>query len=287
MRCGACVVRNMCCAASSAAQAELNRCSRTRRVSAGETILADHEEAALVGTIITGVIRMTKTLRDGRQQIVGLIYPGEFFGRPYTATTEFAFEAATDAELCVMDRPAFEAVLSRHPELEHNLLMMTLNELAYARERSLLLGCQNTLERLASYLLVMLERRERVLGPSAAQSHRLLAASAISRRDLAAYLGTTIETISRHLHLLTRRNTIRIVTANLFEVLDRNALLACSGLAPDDLKLFGAARLPAAKAPSRPLLRIVVGAAGLGLRPRLPPARPANDEPTEPRYRLE
>lgn len=255
--------------APSPAQAELNRFSRTRRVIAGETILFDHGDASIVGNVVAGVIRMTKTLPDGREQIVGLIYPGEFFGRPFAATIDFAYEAATDAELCIIDRRAFEAVLSRHPQLEHELLMTTLNELASARERSLLFGCRSTLERVASYLLLMLERHEQLLGSGGAQSHKLLAASRISRRDLASYLGTTIETISRQLHLLTRRGIIRIVTASLFEVLNRDELLACSGLAPEDLKLFGGGRPTSHKDPSRPRPRIIAGYAGRGRSPHL------------------
>ncbi|MHB1110457.1 MAG: helix-turn-helix domain-containing protein, partial [Devosia sp.] len=229
-------------------------------IDAGETILAEHGEASVVGNVIAGVMRMTKTLPDGRQQIVGLVYPGEFFGRPYSETTEFAHEAATDIEICVIDRHAFESVLARHPELEHALLLTTLSELAFARERLLLLGCQNTLERVASYLLVMLERRRQLLSGAALESHKLVAVSAISRRDLAGYLGTTIETISRHVHYLSRRGVIRIINASHFEVLDRDELLALSGLAQDDLKLFGAVRVVAMPF-GRPVLTIINGAA--------------------------
>ena len=263
-RCDRCSVheRAVCVVAHLSAQIELGRLSRTRIVDAGETILTEHGEESLVGNVIAGVMRITKTLPDGRQQIIGLIYPGEFFGRLYSETTEFAYEAATDVEICVMERHAFEGVVARHPELEHELLLTALNELAFARERSLLLGCQNTLERVASYLLVMLERRQQLLGRAALETHRQVAVSAISRRDLAGYLGTTIETISRHVHFLSRRGVIRIINASQFVVLDRGELLGLSGLAEDDLKLFGAARRAVARPRDRPALTIVKGDAG-------------------------
>ena len=257
--------RALCIVAHLATEIELRPASRTRIVDAGETILAEHGDASVVGSVIAGVMRMTKSLPDGRQQIVGLIYPGEFFGRPYSDTTEFAYEAATDLEICVIDRRTFESVLTRHPDLEHELLLMVLDDLAFARERSLLLGCQTTLERVASYLLVMLERRQQLLSRAVLEAHNNVALSAISRRDLASYLGTTIETISRHLHYLSRQGVIRIINPSHFEVLDRGALLAISGLAEDDLRLFGGAHREIVRSGGRPVLTIVGGA---GLKKR-------------------
>lgn len=244
-RCDRCAVRDrtVCAVAHLAAENELARVSRTRRVPAGETILAENAEASIVGNVLAGVLRMTKTLPDGREQIVGLINPGEFFGRPYSETVEFAYEAATDVELCVMDRRSFEAVVARNPELEHELLLTTLDDLAFARERMLLLGCQNTLERVATYLLVMLEHREQLFADVALQEHKRVAVSAITRRDLASYLSTTIETISRHIHHLSRIGVIRIIDSSRFEVLAYEMLLALSGLAREDLRLFRKAPL--------------------------------------------
>lgn len=221
---------------------DLHRLSRPRRVAAGETIMPENGPSRIVGTVLAGILRITKTLSDGRQQVIGLVYPGEFFGRPFAALTEFAFEAATDAELGVIERRAFEAVLLRQPELVHELLLTTLSDLAVSRERAVLLGCQSTIERVATYLLVMLERREQLLADLALDGHRLVAASAIGRRDLASYLSTTIETISRHLHTLSRRGIIRIIDSSHFEVLDARALLEVSGLSAEDLNLFRGAR---------------------------------------------
>ena len=263
-RCDRCVVRDkaMCVVTELAAQIELGRVSRNRHARADETILAENSQSSVVGNVLAGVMRITKTLADGRQKVIGLIYPVEFFGRPYDETTEFAFEAATDVELCVIERHAFEAVVSRHPELEHELLLTTLNDLAFSRERSLLLGCQNTLERIATYLLVMLERREQLLADMSLERHKRVAISAINRRDLASYLSTTIETISRTIHHLSRIGVVRIIDSSHFEVLDPDGLLALSGLSPDDLKLFGRVRHVAVGRPAPP--HLVASSSALG-----------------------
>lgn len=243
-RCQRCAVhdRAICAVVHLAGLNELSRVSRTRIVRADETILPENGDSSIVGNLVAGVIRLTKTAPDGRQQVVGLIYPGEFFGRPYADTTEFAYEAATDVELCVIERHAFERVVTHNPALEHELLLTTLSELAFARERAMLIGCHSTLERVATYLLAMLERREQILGHLATTSHKRIAVSAVSRRDLASYLSTTIETISRHIHYLSRTGVIRILDSSHFEVLDYPALLALSGLAQDELRLFHALR---------------------------------------------
>lgn len=123
----------------------------------------------------------------------------------------------------------FDNVLRRHPDLEHALLLNLFADLALVQERMLLLG-QFTLERLAAYLLLILERNQRRLTRVGLTSKELIARSQISRRDLASYLGTTIETISRHIHTLSRIGVIRIIDSSHFEVLDRHRLVELSGL---------------------------------------------------------
>ncbi|MBK8085446.1 MAG: Crp/Fnr family transcriptional regulator [Devosia sp.] len=240
VQCEHCAVRSraLCASAGHEGQRELRRWSRIRRVAADETVLPEHGESGFVGTVVAGALRQVKTMPDGREQVVGLVFPGEFFGRPFRARTDFGYEAAIDSEICVTERLAFEAVLRRHPEVEHQLLLQTMNELAAARERSLLLGSLDTLERVATYLLVMSARREQMLSRIGQDPRLEVAASLISRRDLASYLGTTIETISRHVHHLSRGGVIRIIDSSHFEVLDHQRLLAISGVTHDDLRLF-------------------------------------------------
>ncbi len=244
-QCEHCAVRSraLCAAATVEGLRDLRRWSRVRQVTVDEVILADHAEAEFVGTVVAGALRQVKTMPDGREQVVGLIFPGEFFGRPFRETSDFSYEAAVDSEICVTERRAFEALLRRHPEVEHQLLLHTMNELAAARERSLLLGSLDTLERVATYLLVMAARREQMLSRIGQDPHFEVAASLISRKDLASYLGTTIETISRHVHHLSRSGIIRIIDSGHFEVLDHGRLLAVSGVTRDDLKLFEAAEV--------------------------------------------
>ena len=241
--------RSLCAATDLTGHIELSRMSHVRVVPSGGTVLGDDAEASFVATVLRGVVRVTKSMRDGREQIVGLVYPGEFFGRLFADRTSFSYEAASDLELCVMDRQGFETVLQRHPELKHEIMLRGFNDLARAHERSLLLTAQTTLERVSTYLLVALHRREQLLEHMSLDLHKRISVSVLTRRDMASYLGTTIETISRHVHHLARQGVIRIIDASHFEVLNYKRLLGTSGLTSSDLELL-CGRPPQAERPA-------------------------------------
>jgi CRP/FNR family transcriptional regulator len=220
-KCSNCSVHNrrICSTAGSAAAEELNRLGRIRHIPAGQTITTENAYADFYGNVVSGVVKITKTLKDGRQQIVGLLFPSDFFGRPFQDVSRFSFEAATDLEICVFERHAFEALLKRHPEVEHELLKVFLNELDATREWSVLLGCQKTRERIAGFLLMLL-RRNGFRGCSKdGQDANGIINLPISRKDIAMYLGMTLETISRQLQAMSRAGILKRIDSNQFEIL--------------------------------------------------------------------
>lgn len=183
-----------------------------------------------------------------RHQVVGLLYPGELVGLPILGQSAFAYECATEVEICVFERSRFDKIVRQTPEMLQELYMSALADGNMMRERMMLCASQSTLERIATYLLMMLDRREVQMERLNLISQKKVAVSAISRRDLASYLGTTIESISRNIHTLASRGIVRIIDSSHFEVLDRPALLSLSGVAEDDLSLLRhgpKARVPA------------------------------------------
>lgn len=219
--------RSVCAAAGGKIRAELNRISSRRTFSAGETIVGEAEEAGIVGNVVRGVLRMVRTIADGRQQIVGLLFPSDLFGRVFASHSRYAIEAATDVELCCFDRAAFEALLVANPDVEHEVLLSTLDELDAAREWMVLLGCQTVLERVAAFLIIV--RRRTVKTASDEWIPGMHISVPIGRRDMAIYLGTTVESISRTIRAMARRGVIRIIDAQNFEVVRWDRLVALSG----------------------------------------------------------
>lgn len=210
-------------------QKELGRHCHVRVFRAGETIVGEAEDCTFIGSVVSGALRLQKTMPDGRQQIVGLLLPTDMFGRVFARTSEFAIEAATDAALCCINRRAFERILAGYPELEHSMLLAILEELDAARDWMLLLGSQTVRERIASFLLLLHRRLHRQGGPLGHRGDVRVVKVPVGRRDVAAYLGTTVESISREIHELDRRGAIRILDPQHFEILDRAKLVCLSG----------------------------------------------------------
>jgi CRP/FNR family transcriptional regulator len=234
-KCISCKLRDQsfCGAARGEAFEELAEISQIRTYAAGETIVVQGGNSTRVGRVLRGVLKIVKSLPDGRDQIIGLAHPSEFFGRLYSASSDYSIEAATDVALCTIDRLAFEKLLHRNPAFEHQTHLLSLRQLDNARERIMLLACQSTAERLASYLaLRMLQGRE----PRYSKDGRAIVHSPISRRDFAGYLSTTVETVSRNVQSLARSGVIRIIDSGTFEILQADELIRCSGQSEEDLR---------------------------------------------------
>lgn len=230
--CDRCAVRrtSLCSKVDIDLQNELARLSHHRTYRIGETVLAEMEATSFVGIVVSGVLRMQKSLEDGRQQLVGLLFRSDFFGRVFGGLSDYAIEAASDVTLCCYERRAFERLAERFPALEHQLMLSALDELDAARNWMLLLGCQTTQERIASFFLMLCRRGG---ADEWTPGAKLSIHVPISRRDMASYLGTTGETISRVIHEMSRKGIIKIRNAQDFEVLNKRQLIRMSGR--DDL----------------------------------------------------
>lgn len=208
---------------------KLNAIARVRRFPKGASILAEGEEAGIVGNVVGGVLKMLKTQPDGRQQIVGLLVPTDFFGRVFTGTSEFAIEAATEVTLCCFDKRRFEALLLDHPRLEHQVMLSILDELDAARDWITLLGAPTVAQKFASFLLMLCRRWPSIGCGLAPDREHVKLEMPISRADMAQYIGTTVETISRTVRALADKGLIKVLTPTEFIIADLDGLIAASG----------------------------------------------------------
>lgn len=200
--CETCAVRHRSvCAAMSREQIErLNAIAHFKTYPPGHLVLSDSEIADHFGTIVSGVIKLTKSLSDGRRQIVGLLFPSDFLGRPMRRTSPYDAITVTEVRMCAFPRSRFEGLVKTHPELEHHMLAHALDELDAAQEWLLLLGRKTAAEKVASLLLLM-SKRMAVSGCSTAAGGSAAVAFdlPLSRGEMAEFLGLTIETVSRQL----------------------------------------------------------------------------------------
>ncbi len=228
--CDLCVIRNRAiCAALDPTELEaLNAIGRRRNLAAGESLMWEGEDAVLVANVIEGVLKLFAGTEDGREQIVGVVYPSEFIGRPFGTTNGHGVTALTDARICVFNRRDFDAFARQHPALEHKLLDRTLAELDRTRRWMLLLGRKSASEKLASFLL---EMAERLVEPGCKVSFEQARTLTLpfSRQQIADVLGLTIETVSRQFTRLKDDGIIALPSRREVVILAHDALVAEAG----------------------------------------------------------
>jgi len=176
--------------------AALLRIAHRKTIPAGQIIFADNEKPSFFAHILSGTVKLTKSLADGRQQIVGILFPPDFLGRAHGKTNACYAEAASGIVLCCYPAEAFRSLLIRYPGLEHRLYEKALDELDNARDWMVLLGRKTAREKVASFLY-MLARRARVT--RARDDEGVGFDLPLRRLDIADYLGLTIETVSRQI----------------------------------------------------------------------------------------
>lgn len=223
--CQRCDVRSraICGTLAEDERAALNRLGRRVTVQAGQTVMWEGDDATIVANVIYGTLKLSASTGDGREQIVGVVYPSDFIGRPFGRSTPHSVTALTDARLCLFTRVAFDGFAREHPELGHRLLQRTLDDLDRARTWMLLLGRKNAREKIATFLLDM---SHRLAGEGEAPLDSF--ALPLSRQQIADVLGLTIETVSRQLTDMKRAGIVALPGRRTVDILDRDRLVCSS-----------------------------------------------------------
>ena len=198
-----------------------------RTYEAGQTVIWSGDRMDFVGSVVSGISTLTQTMEDGRTQMVGLLLPSDFVGRPGRSRAAYDVVAITDVVMCCFRKKPFEDMMSRTPHIAQRLLEMTLDELDAAREWMLVLGRKTAREKIAS-LLAIVGRRDASLklvkggGPMAFDLP-------LTREAMADYLGLTLETVSRQISALRRDGVIELEGKRHVIVRDFDRLLDEAG----------------------------------------------------------
>jgi CRP/FNR family nitrogen fixation transcriptional regulator len=158
----------------------------------GQEIYGQGEWADRIFEVGRGAVRSYKILSEGRRQICAFHLPKDIFGWENGPTYRFTAEAIVNTTVRVVRRQNLEYVAATDVQVTHDLLSMTARNLEHAENQMMLLGQKNSQEKVAAFLLEM-DRRLSGTG---------VLALPMSRRDIADYLGLTLETVSRELSRL-------------------------------------------------------------------------------------
>lgn len=179
-----------------------------RSFQAGQTVIWSGDQMGFVGSVVSGIASLTQTMEDGRTQMVGLLLPSDFVGRPGRERAAYDVVATSDMVMCCFRKKPFEDLLTQTPHVAQRLLEMTLDELDAAREWMLVLGRKTAREKIASLLLII-ARRNAILNFIGTKGD-IVFDLPLTREAMADYLGLTLETVSRQISALKRDDVIRL-----------------------------------------------------------------------------
>jgi len=177
-------------------------------------IYAEGDEARSFYKVVSGVVRTCRFLSDGRRQIDAFHMAGEVFGFEAGKDHRMAAEAVSDCTVVAYRRRGLEEIISHDEKLGRWFFSHAMSSLALTREHLLLLGRGSAAQKISAFLLKAAER----------DGHDGAVDLAMSRQDIADYLGLTIETVSRTMSQLERDGTIKLPTARRVLLKDKVAL---------------------------------------------------------------
>ena len=149
--------RGICSSLSNEQLNEISQSVQHAHYPKGKEVISFNEEANKIYNIVSGSIRQYKILSDGRRQIVGFLFPGDFLGIPYEEKFSYYADTIEDTCLCVFSRQDFESYLVKFPVFEKEVLKKTSLKLSNAFEQNMLLGKKHAREKLATFLILIMK----------------------------------------------------------------------------------------------------------------------------------
>ena len=217
LACSTCPVRDSaaCAVLEPEERAAMAKVGRTRHLKRGETLFAAGDAEAACATLVSGALKVTSYDAGGNERIMALVHPAGFVGELFAPFAGHDVIALADSEVCVFGRADMERALEQYPALSRALLRRSQEDLHAARDLLALGGGASAKARVAALVLSLAR---------AASDSPCHPASAfelpLSRGEMAAMLGLTIETVSRALTALEQDGAIARRSTRGIELLD-------------------------------------------------------------------
>ena len=179
-----------------------------------EPLFMPGDAASSYFKVLKGAVRSCQLLADGRRHVGAFFLPGDFIGLDASETYPTITEAVVETTLIRYSRRKVDGLAAEQPRIAQSMIEIMRASLAAARERMALLGQMTAMEKIASFLLAISERRSdgRIELP-------------MTRTDIGDYLGVTMETVSRALSQLKSDGVIVQKSVHELAIVDRSALV--------------------------------------------------------------
>jgi CRP/FNR family transcriptional regulator len=207
--CATCSIRELCLpvglATDEMKQVDALIATRTR-LKRGETLYRAGEPFRALYAIRLGSLKSTVLAEDGREQVAGYHMLGDLVGLDGIGSGHHECDAVAveDSEVCVLPFDRIEELARGVPALQHNLHQFLSREISRDHNLMLVLGSMRAEERLALFLLNLAERH-RSRGYSSTEYVLRL-----TRKEIGAYLGLKLETVSRLFSRFQEEELIRV-----------------------------------------------------------------------------
>lgn len=177
-------------------------------------VFAEGDGVDYVYRVVSGAVRTVRFSSDGRRQILAFHLPGDVFGLEFGRTHNFSAEAVIDSTVVLVRRSLLDKAVLDNFSASQALLKLAAHQLQDAQEHNLVLGRKGAGERVAAFLLGLVDRFT---------AHEELDLP-MSRLDIADHLALTIETVSRAFTQMERDRAIALPSSRHVVVRDRHAL---------------------------------------------------------------
>lgn len=206
LACGSCPVRDRaaCSVLSDEERGELSAIGHHRRLQRGETLFAAGDSPTSCATLISGALKISRIDEDGVERILSLVHPAGFVGEMFAPQANHSVVALADSEVCVFPARRYEQAVERFPALGRALLRRSAEDLYATRDLIDLMGRRTARGRVAGLIKALAEAASD--SPCHPASRFELP---LSREEMAALLGLTIETVSRQLGRLEAEGAIQ------------------------------------------------------------------------------
>ena len=180
------------------------------------TIFSEGDDAGYSYKVITGAVRLSKIMSDGRRQIAEFALSGDFFGINWLEEYALTAETLNDVTVVRFGRERLVQLGDENHEARAEIFSTLRHDLWAAQNHLVILGRQSALERVASFLVQLIERNRSI--------NKITIDLPMTRLDIADYLGLTIETVCRMLAKLKKSAIIGIPNRHTITVRNVAAL---------------------------------------------------------------
>lgn len=203
---------------------QLRKVTRSRNFQKGAFIFREGERSETLFVVNEGLIKLTKTSAEGKEQIVRLLFPGDFFGLFSLLRDEKHYmnaEAAHHTVICSIDKKDLLKTMESNSELSYRFLLAVNDRLYEADESVGNLSLMEVEQRLARALLLFHDKM-----PIENETFTL----PITKKDLAGFIGTTPESVSRKLLAFVSQKLIHMDGQRTIKILELEQLKLIAGI---------------------------------------------------------